>query len=54
MLNQNDNEKRSRYSSNNSFRIRKNLIKFCQGIKKGSPIDSCVIPEPSEMGGYEG
>lgn len=29
------------------------LIKFCQGIQKGSPIDSCVIPEPSPMGGYE-
>lgn len=30
-----------------------NLIKFCQGIQKGSPIDSNVVPEPSEMGGYE-
>ena len=30
-----------------------NLIKFCQGIQKGSPIDSNVIPEPSDMGGYE-
>lgn len=29
------------------------LVKFCQGIQKGSPIDSCVIPEPSSMGGYE-
>ena len=29
------------------------LIKFCQGIQKGSPIDACVIPEPSPMGGYE-
>lgn len=29
------------------------LIKFCQGIQMGSPIDSHVIPEPSEMGGYE-
>ena len=29
------------------------LIKFCQGIQKGSPIDSDVIPYPSEMGGYE-
>ena len=29
------------------------LVKFCQGIQKGSPIDSSVIPEPSEMGGYE-
>lgn len=29
------------------------LIKFCQGVQKGSPIDSNVIPYPSEMGGYE-
>ena len=29
------------------------LIKFCQGIQKGSPIDSNVIPEPSPMGGYD-
>ena len=29
------------------------LIRFCQGIQKGSPIDSNVIPEPSPMGGYE-
>ena len=30
-----------------------NLIKFCQGIQMGSPIDSNVIPFPSDMGGYE-
>lgn len=29
------------------------LIKFCQGIQRGSPIDSDVIPYPAEMGGYE-
>ena len=29
------------------------LIKFCQGIQKGSPIDSNVTPEPGDMGGYE-
>ena len=29
------------------------LIKFCQGIQKGSPIDSNVIPEPGYMGGYQ-
>ena len=27
------------------------LVKFCQGIQMGSPIDSNVIPEPSAMGG---
>ena len=29
------------------------LVKFCQGIQKGSPVDSNVIPVPSDMGGYE-
>ena len=29
------------------------LIKFCQGIQKGSPIDANVIPEPSDMAGYD-
>lgn len=30
-----------------------NLVKFCQGIQKGSPIDSNVLPFPGDMGGYE-
>ena len=29
------------------------LVKFCQGIQSGSPIDSKVIPYPGDMGGYE-
>ena len=29
------------------------LVKFCQGIQKGSPIDSNVVPFPSDMGGYD-
>ena len=29
------------------------LIKFCQGIQKGSPIDSNILPYPGDMGGYE-
>lgn len=28
------------------------LIKFCQGIQKGSPIDSNVLPYPGPMAGY--
>lgn len=28
------------------------LIKFCQGIQMGSPIDSFAIPEPWDMPGY--
>ena len=29
------------------------LIKFCQGIQKGAPVDSYVVPEPWEMPGYD-
>ena len=29
------------------------VIKFCQGIQKGAPIDSFVSPEPWNMPGYE-
>ncbi|MEG1995891.1 MAG: methionine gamma-lyase family protein [Oscillospiraceae bacterium] len=29
------------------------LIAFCQGIQKGSPVDSFVFPQPWEMPGYE-
>ncbi|HWJ02689.1 MAG TPA: aminotransferase class V-fold PLP-dependent enzyme, partial [Verrucomicrobiae bacterium] len=28
------------------------MIAFCQGLQKGSPIDSHVLPEPSGMPGY--
>ena len=30
-----------------------NLIAFCQGIQKGSPVDAYVTPEPWDMPGYE-
>ena len=29
------------------------LIAFCQGIQKGSPVDSFVSPEPWDMPGYD-
>ncbi len=29
-----------------------NLIKFCQGMQKGSPVEAYVIPEPDDMPGY--
>ncbi|HHV60416.1 MAG TPA: hypothetical protein GXX49_09070 [Clostridiaceae bacterium] len=29
------------------------LIAFCQGIQKGSPVDTHVVPEPWDMPGYE-
>lgn len=35
------------------LRNRDNLIAFCQGIQKGSPIDSFVVPEPWSMPGYD-
>ncbi len=31
----------------------KNLVAFCQGLQKGAPIDSFVVPEPWEMPGYD-
>lgn len=30
-----------------------NLIAFCQGIQKGSPVDSFAAPEPWDMPGYD-
>jgi cystathionine beta-lyase family protein involved in aluminum resistance len=30
-----------------------NLVAFCQGVQKGSPIDSFVTPEPWDMPGYD-
>ncbi len=35
------------------FEDEQKLVKFCQGIQSASPIDSFVVPEPSDMGGYE-
>ena len=29
-----------------------NLIRFCQGIQKGSPVEAYCIPEPGDMPGY--
>ncbi|MCQ2463202.1 MAG: methionine gamma-lyase family protein [Clostridia bacterium] len=31
----------------------KNLIAYCQGLQKGAPIDSNVVPEAWEMPGYD-
>ncbi len=31
----------------------KQLIEFCKGIQKGSPVDSFLSPEPWDMPGYE-
>ncbi|NLX63789.1 MAG: hypothetical protein GX022_03280 [Clostridiaceae bacterium] len=35
------------------FNSEKEVIAFCQGIQKGSPVDSFVKPEPWDMPGYD-
>lgn len=35
------------------FCDREKLIVYCQGIQKGSPIDSNILAEPSDMPGYD-
>lgn len=30
----------------------KSLVAFCQGVQKGAPVDSFVVPEPWDMPGY--
>ena len=47
------NEKRADIVQTIHLGTEEKLVKFCQGIQKGSPIDSNVIPEPADMGGYE-
>ena len=47
------NEKRADIVQTISLGSENALVKFCQGIQSGSPIDSHVLPEPSDMGGYE-
>ena len=46
------NDKRSDIIQAIKFNNRENLIKFCKGIQKGSPIDSYVECEPWAMPGY--
>ena len=46
-------EKRGDIVQTITFGDKEKLIKFCQGIQKSSPIDSFVVPEPSDMGGYD-
>ena len=47
------NEERVDIVQNIIFHDKEKLIKFCQGIQMGSPIDSFAIPEPSDMPGYD-
>lgn len=46
------NEKRTDIVQTIQFGDKDELIKFCQGIQKGSPVDSNSIPEPWDMPGY--
>ena len=46
------NEKRADIVQNIEFGNPEDLIKYCQGIQKGSAIDSNSVPEPWDMPGY--
>lgn len=46
------NEKRADIVQTINFNNPDKLIKYCQGIQAGSPIDSNSIPEPWDMPGY--
>lgn len=47
------NDKRADIVQNIEFGNEDDLIKFCQGIQSGSPIDSYVVPVAWDMPGYE-
>ena len=46
------NEQRADIVQTIHFKNREKLIKYCQGIQKGSPVDSNSIPMPWDMPGY--
>ena len=46
------NSKRADIVQTINFKDENKLIKYCQGIQMGSPIDSNSIPEPWDMPGY--
>ena len=47
------NEERTDIVQTIEFRDKEKLIKYCQGIQMGSPVDSNSIPIPGDMPGYE-
>lgn len=47
------NEERVDIVQNIIFNDKEKLIKYCQGIQMGSPIDSNALPCPSDMPGYD-
>ena len=46
-------EKRSDIIQTIELRTADNLVRFCQGIQKGSPVDSFAAPVPGDMPGYD-
>ena len=46
------NEKRTDIIQTVELKTSENLIKFCQGIQEGSPIESYVVPVPEQTPGY--
>ena len=46
-------EKRSDIIQTIRLKTADNLVKFCQGIQRGSPVDSFALPVPAPMPGYE-
>ena len=47
------NEKRTDIIQTIELKSADRLIKFCQGVQRGSPIESYVTPVPDDMPGYE-
>lgn len=47
------NEKRTDIIQTIELKSEEKLIKFCQGVQKGSPIESYVVPIPDDMPGYQ-
>ena len=52
-VNPNSSEERADIVQTIIFRNREKMIKYCQGIQKGSAIDSEAVPLPSPMPGYD-
>ena len=46
-------EKRTDIIQTINLNSEENLVRFCQGIQKGSPIESHVVPLPAETPGYD-
>lgn len=46
-------ERRSDIIQTIRLKTEDNLVKFCQGIQKGSPVDSFAAPVPGPMPGYD-